>query len=154
MTSVHLPALNTPQFGWVLSRLPRKAQPVPPIFQPEVAARAIVWAATHRRREVLVGWPTLLAVWGNRFFARLGDWYLGRTGYESQMAPASRDPDAAHNLWEPVDAEEDRGAHGDFDDRARGWGVGIWLTLSPGRIARLVGATAALVLLALAFLSA
>ncbi|MFP5213894.1 MAG: SDR family oxidoreductase, partial [Acidobacteriota bacterium] len=80
---VHMPALNTPQFGWVKSRLPRKAQPVPPVYQPEVAAEAIVYAALHNRKEILVGWSTIGAIWGNKLFARVLDWYLAWTGYES-----------------------------------------------------------------------
>src|SRR5216117_1147191 len=76
VTMVHMPALNTPQFGWVKSRLPHKAQPVPPIFQPEVGARAVYWAAHHRRREVLVGWPTVQAVWGQKLIPGLLDRYL------------------------------------------------------------------------------
>src|SRR5687767_9952429 len=85
VTEVHMPALNTPQFGWVKSRLPRKAQPVPPIYQPEVAAEAIYWAAHHNRRELLVGWSTMQAVWGNKLVPGLIDRYLARTGYEGQQ---------------------------------------------------------------------
>jgi NAD(P)-dependent dehydrogenase (short-subunit alcohol dehydrogenase family) len=84
LTMVQMPALNTPQFPWVKSRLEHEGQPVPPIFQPEVAARAIVWAAEHDRREILVGWPTVRAVWGNKFLPALGDWYLARKGYDAQ----------------------------------------------------------------------
>ncbi len=154
VTSVQMPALNTPQFRWVLSRLPRKGQPVPPIFQPEVAARAIVWAATHDRREVLVGWPAFKAVWGNKFFPGLGDWYLGRAGYDAQQTDEPRDPDRPHNLWEPVDQHSDYGAHGVFDDRARDWSWHLWLTMTGGRVVRLLAGVAALVLLALAFAAA
>src|SRR6266568_4223105 len=82
---VQMPALNTPQFRWVKSRLPRKAQPVPPIFQPEVAAEAIVWAAQSNRREINVGWPTTKAVVGNNFAPGYGDRYLAKHGYEAQM---------------------------------------------------------------------
>src|SRR5438876_9066400 len=109
VTMVQLPALNTPQFGWVKSRLPRKAQPVPPIFQPELAAEAIYFAAHHSRREFYVGWPSAKAIVGNKIAPGLGDHFLARTGYESQQYDGSEDPNRAHNLWEPVAG--DHGAH-------------------------------------------
>src|SRR5581483_6352483 len=102
ITMVQLPALNTPQFGWVRSRLPRRAQPVPPVFQPEVAARAIAWAATHRRREVYVGWSTVKAiVLGAKLFPDLADAYLARTGYASQQT-SEPDGDRRDNLFDAV----------------------------------------------------
>jgi len=113
---VQLPAINTPQFRWVKSRLQRKAQPVPPIFQPEVIADAIIWSATSGRREVNVGWPTVLAVWGNNLFPQLGDLYLAKNGYEAQMTGEPEDPYRPDNLWTPLPG--DHGAHGVFDDRA------------------------------------
>ena len=113
---VQMPALNTPQFRWVKSRLPRKAQPVPPIFQPEVAAEAIVWAAYSRRREINVGWPTTKAVVGNNFFPGYGDSFLAKHGYEAQMIDEPEDPNRADNLWAPLPG--DHGAHGVFDDRS------------------------------------
>ena len=113
---VQMPALNTPQFRWVKSRLPRKAQPVPPIFQPEVAAEAIVWAAYSGRREINVGWPTVKAVWGNNLVPGYADRYLAKHGYEAQMIDEPEDPDRPDNLWEPLPG--DAGAHGVFDDRA------------------------------------
>jgi NAD(P)-dependent dehydrogenase (short-subunit alcohol dehydrogenase family) len=113
---VQLPAFNTPQFRWVKSRLPKKAQPVPPIFQPEVAAEAIVWAAYSGRREINVGWPTVKAVWGNNLVPGYADRYLAKNGYESQMTGAPEDPGRADNLWEPLPG--DAGAHGVFDDVA------------------------------------
>jgi short-subunit dehydrogenase len=115
---VQMPALNTPQFSWVKSRLPRKAQPVPPIYQPEVAARAIVYASHHPRREMFVGLPTVKAILANRLIPGLLDRYLARTGYDSQQHNGPADPDRKFNLWEPVDAERDHGAHGSFDQRA------------------------------------
>jgi NAD(P)-dependent dehydrogenase (short-subunit alcohol dehydrogenase family) len=118
VTMVQMPAVNTPQFGWVKSRLPNRPQPVPPIFQPEVAAEAIVWAAGHERRELDVGGPTAITIWGNNLFAGLGDRYLARTGYKSQQTTEPADPDRANNLWEPVDDDHDVGAHGAFDGRA------------------------------------
>lgn len=117
LTIVQMPALNTPQFGWVKSRLPNKAQPVPPIYQPEVAADAILWAAHHERREMTVGFKNALIVWGNKFFPGLGDKYLARTGVESQQLDEPRDPGRPHNLWTPVPGSQ--GAHGEFDARAR-----------------------------------
>jgi NAD(P)-dependent dehydrogenase (short-subunit alcohol dehydrogenase family) len=126
LTMVQLPALNTPQFSWVKSRLPRKPQPVPPIYQPEVAARAIVWAATHERRELNVGLSTSLVVVGNKFAAGLGDQYLARTGYESQMTEAPAQPDRPDNLWKPLPG--DRGAHGEFGARAHERSMQFWAT--------------------------
>jgi hypothetical protein len=120
-----MPALNTPQFSWVKSRLPRKPQPVPPIFQPEVAAEAIVYAATHRRREIYVGGPTVQAIVANKFFPGLLDRYLGKTGYEAQQYNGPADPNRPNNLWEPLPG--DFGAHGDFDSRAhkRSWQLAL-----------------------------
>ncbi|MBV9072742.1 MAG: hypothetical protein JOZ10_03840 [Acidobacteria bacterium] len=108
--------MNTPQFSWVKSRLPRKPQPVPPIFQPEVAAEAIVWAATHRRREVWVGKPTVEAITAQKFFPGLLDLYLGKTGYDAQQYDGAADPNRPNNLWEPLPG--DFGAHGEFDSRS------------------------------------
>jgi NAD(P)-dependent dehydrogenase (short-subunit alcohol dehydrogenase family) len=116
VTMVQMPALNTPQFDWMKSRLPRKGQPVPPIYQPEVAARAIVWAAHHDRRELYVGWPAVKTIVGNKIAPGLADRYLARTGYQSQQTDEPADPNRPHNLWEPVPG--DRGAHGRFDARA------------------------------------
>ena len=127
LTMVQMPALNTPQFGWVKSRLPRKPQPVPPIFQPEVAAQAIVWAAHHRRREVWVGLPTVIAIAGNRLAPGLADRYLARTGYDSQQYDGAADPDRPDNLWTPLPG--DAGAHGDFDERAESFNLQSWLNL-------------------------
>jgi len=114
---VNMPALNTPQFRWVKSRLPRKAQPVPPIFQPEVAAEAIVWAAYSGRREINVGLPTSMVVIGNNFFPGYGDEYLGKHGYDAQMIDEPEDPNRPNNLDAPLPG--DHGAHGVFDDRSR-----------------------------------
>jgi NAD(P)-dependent dehydrogenase (short-subunit alcohol dehydrogenase family) len=118
VTMVQMPALNTPQFGWVKSRLKHKAQPVPPIFQPEVGARAIDWAAHHERRELYVGWPTVEAIVGNKLAPSLLDYYLGRTGFASQQTSEPEDPDRPDNLWRPLDG--DHGAHGNFDLPAHG----------------------------------
>src|SRR3954452_4685881 len=121
LVMVQMPAVNTPQFRWVKSRLPRKAQPVPPIFQPEVAADAIVWSAYSNRREVNVGWPTTKAVIGNNLAPGFADHYLARNGYEAQMIDEPEEPGRPDNLWEPLPG--DHGAHGVFDDRARGMSI-------------------------------
>lgn len=130
ITMVQMPALNTPQFRWTKSRLPRKAQPVPPIFQPEVGAAAVVWAARHPRRELYVGWPTMKAIVGNKLVPWLGDWYLARTGYQSQQTDEPEDPYRPHNLWEAVPG--DHGAHGVFDKRASDWSAQLWATTHRG----------------------
>jgi NAD(P)-dependent dehydrogenase (short-subunit alcohol dehydrogenase family) len=122
---VQMPALNTTQFGWVKSRLPHKAQPVPPIFQPEVGGRAVYWAAHHRRREVLVGGSTVAAIVGQKFIPGLLDEYLGRTGYKAQQHDGKQDPNAPSNLWESVPGNF--GAHGTFDDRAHPYSTELWL---------------------------
>jgi NAD(P)-dependent dehydrogenase (short-subunit alcohol dehydrogenase family) len=124
LTMVQLPALNTPQFGWVKSRLPRKAQPVPPIFQPEIAAEAIYFAAHNPRREFYVGAPSVAVIITNKFVPGLLDRYLARTGYDSQQYDGAEDPNRAHNLWQPVPG--DHGAHGAFDARARSWSPQLW----------------------------
>jgi NAD(P)-dependent dehydrogenase (short-subunit alcohol dehydrogenase family) len=124
VTMVQMPALNTPQFGWVKSRLSRKAQPVPPIYQPEVAAEAIFWAAHHRRRELYVGFSTVKAIIGNKLVPGFADWYLARTGYKSQQTDEPADPHRPNNLWQPVPG--DHGAHGSFDRRARDTSVQLW----------------------------
>ena len=118
LTMVQLSAFNTPQFNWVKSRLPKQAQPVPPIFQPEVAAKGIVWAAHHERRELMIGWPSLKAIYGNKVAPEYADWVLSRTGFKSQQTDEPADPNRPNNLWEPLDADEDHGTHGRFDDRA------------------------------------
>ncbi|PYK51334.1 MAG: short-chain dehydrogenase [Verrucomicrobia bacterium] len=140
VTMLQLPALNTPQFGWVKSRLPRKAQPVPPIFQPELAAEAIYFAAHHSRREFYVGWPSAKAIVGNKIAPGLGDHFLARTGYESQQYDGSEDPNRAHNLWEPVAG--DHGAHGDFDSRVKSHSAQWWMSKHRGRLALIIAGIA------------
>jgi short-subunit dehydrogenase len=126
ITSVHLPALNTPQFGWVESKLPNRAKPVPPIYQPEVAAKAIVWAARHPRREVWVAGSTVATILANRVAPGLLDRYLGKTGHRSQQTDKPEDPDRPSNLWNPVPG--DHGAHGDFDAEAHPRSIQAWAT--------------------------
>lgn len=140
---VQMPALNTPQFSWVKSRLPRKAQPVPPIFQPEVAADAIVYAAHHNRREVYVGWPTVEAIVGNKIAPAALDHYLAANCFEAQQTNEPADPDRPNNLWEPVDAERDHGAHGSFDQRARCYSLQLWANKNRGWLAAAVFALGA-----------
>jgi NAD(P)-dependent dehydrogenase (short-subunit alcohol dehydrogenase family) len=146
VTMVQMPAVNTPQFSWVLSRLPRHAQPVPPIYQPEVAARAVVYAADHPgRREYWVGATTAATLAANAVAPGLLDRYLGRTGFDSQQTQQPRDPDAPENLWEPADADRDFGAHGIFDDKSHPRRAQLWASQHHGAVAAaagLVGAAA------------
>lgn len=137
-TMVQMPALNTPQFGWVKSRLPRKAQPVPPIYQPEVAARAIYYAAHHPgKREYFAGWSTVKAIVGNKIVPSYADHYLARNGYDAQQHDGAEDPNRPNNLYESVPG--DHGAHGKFDDRARASSVELWAEMH----AKLLGVAAA-----------
>jgi short-subunit dehydrogenase len=127
LTVVHLPAMNTPQFSWCRTRLPRHPQPVPPIFQPEVAARAIYYAAHHKRREIFVGGPTIAAIYGQNFAPAFADWYLGTHAYESQQTSQPVRPERPDNLFEPVPA--DYAAHGIFSDRAKPSSLQSWMDL-------------------------
>lgn len=124
ITMVQMPALNTPQFDWVRSHLPRRAQPVPPIFQPEIAAAAILFAATHNRRQVFVGGSTVQAIQANKLAPGWLDHYLGHSGYEAQQTSEPEDPGRPDNLWQPV--EGDRGAHGRFDAQATSSSPELW----------------------------
>jgi NAD(P)-dependent dehydrogenase (short-subunit alcohol dehydrogenase family) len=129
VTMVQMPAVNTPQFSWVLSRLPKQAQPVPPIYEPEVAARAVLYAADHpRRREYWVGGSTAATLAANAIIPGLLDRYLGRTGFKSQQTDAPHDPNQPVNLWQPADGPDGRdfGAHGIFDDRSTDHSYQLW----------------------------
>ncbi len=126
VTMVQLPALNTPQFGVSRNRMPKHPQPVPPIYQPEVAAEAIYWAAHHNRREVFVGTSSVLTILGNKVAPWFGDRYLARTGYGGQQTDEPADPDRPDNLFEPIAG--DHGAHGIFDDRAHARSPQLWAT--------------------------
>ncbi|MGH7581921.1 MAG: SDR family oxidoreductase [Gemmatimonadales bacterium] len=128
VTIVHLPAMNTPQFEWVRSRLPHAAQPVPPIFEPEVAARAIEWASRHDRREVWVGASTWKAIIGERVAAGFADRYLARHGYEDQQIADLPAEGGRDNLWDPVDDVRDFGAHGRFGPEARRRSRALWFS--------------------------
>jgi NAD(P)-dependent dehydrogenase (short-subunit alcohol dehydrogenase family) len=133
VTMVQLPALNTPQFDWVKSRLPNRARPVPPVFQPELAADAIIWAAESGRRELYVGMPTVRAILGNKIGAGLLDRYLATIGYRSQQTREPEDPNRPDNLWAAVPG--DHGAHGRFDSIARAGSRQLWLSKHRGELA-------------------
>lgn len=136
MTVVHLPAMNTPQFSWCRTKLPNHPQPVPPIFEPEVAARAIYWAAHHERREIYVGYPTVEAIYGQEIAPGYADRYLGRTGFQSQQTNQPVSPDRPDNLFEPV--EGDWAAHGVFKEQAHSFSPQTWLDLHRGTAAAAV----------------
>jgi NAD(P)-dependent dehydrogenase (short-subunit alcohol dehydrogenase family) len=125
VTEVHLPAVNTPQFKWVKSRLPRRAKPVPPIYQPEVVAHAIYWAAHRRERELWVAPSTIKTVLGAKFAQGFLDGYLARKGFDSQQTDQPEDPERPDNLWSAL--PRDWGAHGSFDDEARAYSLEVWL---------------------------
>jgi hypothetical protein len=146
VTMPHMPGVNTPQFDWVLSRLPRKAQPVPPIYQPEVAARAILYAADHpKRREYWVGGSTVLTLLGDKFAPGLLDRYLARTGFGSQQTDEERSPRQPANLWEPADGPQghDFGAHGRFDSQAHSHSLQQWASQHHGLLGAIGGGLAA-----------
>ena len=131
VTVVQMPAVNTPQFSWVLSRLPNHPQPVPPIYQPEVAARGVVFAADHpQRKQYWVGASTVGTLVGQRIVPALLDRYLARTGYQSQQTADKAAPGRPNNLWEPVDGTDgrDHGAHGEFDGQAHRRAPQLWFS--------------------------
>ena len=134
ITMVQLPGLNTPQFDHCRTKMPYHPQPVPPIFQPEVAAEAIYYAAHHRRREVYVGTSTVLTILGNKVAPWFGDWYLTRTAYDGQQTGRKINPEERpDNLFEPVPG--DRGAHGNFDDQAYDGSPQLWANKNRGLLA-------------------
>ncbi len=126
VTMVQLPAMNTPQFSWVKSRLPHKPQPVPPIYQPEIGAAAVLFAAHHDRREMYVGYPTVEAIMGDKIAPGFADWYLARNGYDAQQTTELVEPDRRDNLWEPLPG--DHGAHGTFGDQAITFSPQLWIS--------------------------
>jgi NAD(P)-dependent dehydrogenase (short-subunit alcohol dehydrogenase family) len=128
MTMVQLPGMNTPQFDHCLSKMPRHPMPVPPIYEPEVAARAVYWAAHHRRRELYVGFPTVYTIIGNKLAPWLAERYLARTAVDGQQTKERFDGTAAANLFEPVDSDHDEGAHGRFDDQAHRRSAQAWVS--------------------------
>ena len=133
LTMVQLPAMNTPQFTWCRSKMPNHPQPVPPIFQPEVAAERIVWASHHNRREVFVGAPTVVAIEANKIAPSLADYYLGHTGFDSQQTQEPVREDRPDNLFEPVPG--DFGAHGVFGKQAHEEAATTWLAGHKGTTA-------------------
>ncbi len=133
LTMAQLPGLNTPQFGWSRTRLPRHPQPVEPIYQPEVAAEAIYWAAHNKRREVYVGTSSVITILGNKIAPWLGDRYLARTAYDGQQTEEPVDPDRPDNLFDPV--PEDHGSHGIFDSQAHARSPQLWATTHRGWLA-------------------
>jgi NAD(P)-dependent dehydrogenase (short-subunit alcohol dehydrogenase family) len=147
VSMVHLPALNTPQFDWARNRLANRPQPVPPIFQPEAGAQTVIYAALHAdQRDLVVGWSTLKAIWGNRVAPRLLDRYLARTGYRSQQTDEPESPGRPENLWYPVPG--DHGVHGRFDRRARRGSAQAWLAEHRGALLVCAGAAGAVAALA------
>ena len=137
VTMPQMPAVNTPQFSWVLSRLPRHAQPVPPIYQPEFAARGVLYAADHpRRREYWVGASTMGTLAANALAPGILDRYLAKTGFSSQQTKQTRDPDAPTNLWEPADGPDGRdfGTHGIFDATSHDRDPQLWASQHHGAI--------------------
>jgi NAD(P)-dependent dehydrogenase (short-subunit alcohol dehydrogenase family) len=136
LSIVQLPAVNTPQFVQGRTRMPKQPMPVPPIYQPEVPADAIVWAARTGEREVYVGAPTWKTIWGERIAPGIADRYLARTGYDAQQTDAPVNGDRPDNLFAPV--EGDHGAHGPFEDGTRRRSVLLWL----GKHRRALGAAA------------
>src|SRR5215212_2979182 len=137
ITMVELPAVNTPQFDHCKTRLPNQPQPVPPIYQPEVPARAIYWAAHHRRRDLYLGGSSVGVIIGNKLLPGLGDRYLARTGYDSQQTDKPVNPNRPHNLFEPVPG--DHGAHGRFDESSSDTSYQWWATSHRGALLAALG---------------
>ena len=138
VTMVHLPAVNTPQFDWVTNRMPGRPSPPDPLYQPEVAARAIVFALDHPRRDVYVGGSTVGALYAQRFLPGLTDRYLARQAWEGQSSAEPDDPARPSNLWQPVAG--DPGAHGRFDHRALDRSTQWWVTTHRPALALAAGA--------------
>ena len=128
ITMVEMPALNTPQFNWVKSCLPNKPRPMGKIYQPEVAAKAVLYAATHNRREIYVGYPTYQAIIGDKIAPWFADIQLAKNGIKGQQMDQPRDPNRQNNLYEPVPG--DMGAHGDFDDKAHDKSFMLWIAMN------------------------
>ncbi|HYZ38985.1 MAG TPA: SDR family oxidoreductase [Pseudonocardiaceae bacterium] len=148
VTMVQMPAVNTPQFSWVLSRLPHHAQPVPPIYQPEVAAKAVLYAADHpKRREYWVGGTTMGTLIANKVAPGILDRYLARTGYQSQQTDQPRDPNQPVNLWEPADGPQGRDfdTHGIFDAKSTSRSYQLWASQHHGLLATVGAGVTALI---------
>jgi len=140
LTMVQLSAFNTPQFDWGRALIKFRPQPVPPIFQPEVAAEGIYYAATHRRREICVGWPAAKAIFANKFIPGLLDRYLANTAYDGQHTDEPLEPNHRDNLYKPL--PEDHGAHGRFDDRSQNHSTQLWLNKNRGALAAIAALAA------------
>jgi hypothetical protein len=148
---VELPGVNTPQFDHCLSKMPRHPMPVPPIYEPEVAARAVYWAAHHRRRELYVGIPTVYSIIGSKLAPWVAERYLAKTAVDGQQTDRPFDGTASANLFSPTDDDHDEGAHGGFDDKAHRRSPQAWL--SRHRLGSGLAATAAAGAVAAAFLN-
>ena len=134
---VQLPAMNTTQFGWVLNKLPNKPRPMGKVYEPEVAARAIVFAAAHNRRSVWVGYPTFKAIIGNKIAPWYADWVLARNGYKGQQTDQPAPPGSKNNVWEPVLV--DRGAHGDFARISHHKSFTLWASINRNLVRTALG---------------
>ena len=145
VTMVHLSAFNTPQFDWALNLVGKRPMPVPPIFQPELAAEAIVWAARHQRREVFVGWPAIKAVTANKLMPGVLDSLLAKQGYTGQITDQTLPAHACANLYDPCDV--DPGAHGRFDSQAQERSAQWWITTHRARAAVFAASVATLAVL-------
>lgn len=137
---VQLPGINTTQFGWVMSKLPNNPKPVGKVYKPEVAARAIVYAAAHNRREIFVGFPTFQAIIGNKIAPWFADYVLAKIGYDGQQTNEPVDPNRQNNVWEPV--PEDRGAYGEFKNIAAGKSFTLWVSLNRNIVRVIAGVVA------------
>ncbi len=142
LCQVHMPGVNTPQFNWVLHRgIDHHPMPVPPVYQPEVAARAVAHIAEHPRRSMMVGLPTVLTVLGNRVAPSLLDWYLAKTNVQGQQSPEHDPPGRQANTWEPVYGQEVR-AHGSFDGMAYAHSPALWVSQHRGLLTAAAAAAA------------
>lgn len=147
ITMVQLPGLNTTQFNWCRSKLPKHPMPVPPIYQPEVAAEAVYWAAQHRRRELWVGYSSVLAILGNKLAPSFADWYLAKTGFQGQqIEDMPIDGERTGNLFEPLPGEA--ATHGIFDSQAKSRSSQVWAATHRGVLAGALGGTAAALVVA------
>jgi short-subunit dehydrogenase len=126
VSMIQLPAMNTTQFGWVLNKLPNKPRPMGKVYQPEVAAKAILFAAEHKRRSVWVGFSTYKAIIGNKIAPWYVDWVLARTGFNGQQTKEPKDANEKNDVWQPV--PEDRGPYGDFKNIAKNYSITLWLS--------------------------
>ncbi|WP_347158642.1 SDR family oxidoreductase [Pontibacter chitinilyticus] len=132
LSMVQLPAMNTTQFSFVKSRLPNKPKPMGKIYQPEVAAKAVLFAAKDGRREIFVGYPTVEAIMGNKIAPWFADYVLAKNGFEGQQTDEPEDPNRQNNIWEPIPG--DHGAHGSFGDQATDFSPELWLSMNRNKI--------------------